>query len=389
MSSYVELSGFGRPRRGSSAASDTSSAGTVTRGQDREQELGSMYDYLAKIILLGPSGTGKSCLLHRFVKSEWRVLSSQTIGVEFASKIIKVGTGARRKRIKLQLWDTAGTERFRSVSRSYYRGAAGAILVYDVTSHASFNSLQPFLNDARALASPNLSLLLVGNKVDLAASQTGAYSDYEDNDDWGRDNRLGAGGGRGGGLPTPSSIASSSVTSFQTTTTTMTDRTEQGGRGQQTPMVPSSYSSMSTIHPGLGSQLKATIAPDGREVGAVEASRWANTVNIPVTMEVSALSGEGVDEVFGRLARMILTKIELGEIDPDDPMSGIQYGDAGALWNAGASDGGSIKSTLTADDVGVGGRRRRGKPKRMGQGGLREWEEVFTLTGRRRNRGCC
>lgn len=87
-----------------------------------------MYDYLAKIILLGPSGTGKyvlpslrmsallwlfadarlctphrSCLLHRFVKNEWRVLSSQTIGVEFASKIIKVGTGARRKRIKLQV----------------------------------------------------------------------------------------------------------------------------------------------------------------------------------------------------------------------------------------------------------------------------------------------
>lgn len=62
-----------------------------------------MYDYLAKIILLGPSGTGKSCLLHRFVKSEWRILSSQTIGVEFATKIIKVGTGARRKRIKLQV----------------------------------------------------------------------------------------------------------------------------------------------------------------------------------------------------------------------------------------------------------------------------------------------
>jgi GTPase SAR1 family protein len=85
-----------------------------------EQELGSMYDYLAKIILLGPSGSGKcapfspflrenkadeqrSCLLHRFVKNEWRVLTSQTIGVEFASKIIKVGSGARRKRIKLQV----------------------------------------------------------------------------------------------------------------------------------------------------------------------------------------------------------------------------------------------------------------------------------------------
>src|SRR6201996_2632723 len=131
-----------------------------------------MYDYLAKIVLIGPSGAGKSCLLHRFVKSEWRVLSSQTIGVEFSSKIVKVGgssgTGQRAKRIKLQLWDTAGTERFRSVSRSYYRGAAGAILVYDITSHSSFRSLPPFLSDARALASPQLTTLLAGNKSDIS-----------------------------------------------------------------------------------------------------------------------------------------------------------------------------------------------------------------------------
>ncbi|AEO69936.1 uncharacterized protein THITE_2120693 [Thermothielavioides terrestris NRRL 8126] len=326
-----------RPRRSSATSEDS-------MGTAREQELGSMYDYLAKVILLGPSGTGKSCLLHRFVKNEWRVLSSQTIGVEFASKIIKVGTGARRKRIKLQLWDTAGTERFRSVSRSYYRGAAGAILIYDITSRASFNSLQPFLNDARALASPNLSLVLVGNKLDLAG-----------------DPLVDA------GLPPPTPSASSTVSSSAS--------------------VAASHSSTSTIHPGLGAQLRATVAPDGREVSAVEASRWASTVGIPVTVEVSAFSGEGVDEVFARLARMILAKIELGEIDPDDPMSGIQYGDAGAMWSAGASDGGSIKSTVTADEVGPGGRRRR-RARRGGQG-LREWEEVFTLTNRRRNRGCC
>ncbi|KAK4184471.1 P-loop containing nucleoside triphosphate hydrolase protein [Podospora australis] len=352
--SSIELPGLGRPR-GSSIASEDSSTATIRD----ERELGSMYDYLAKIILLGPSGTGKSCLLHRFVKSEWRVLSSQTIGVEFASKIIKVGTGARRKRIKLQLWDTAGTERFRSVSRSYYRGAAGAILVYDVTSHTSFNGLQPFLNDARALASPNLSLLLVGNKLDLAGDHGGTETDTD-----GEDLLSFA-------PPTPASSVS-----------------------YLSGYASSSVSSATGV-PGIGSQLKATVAPDGREVSAVEASRWASTVNIPVTMEVSAFSGEGVDEVFGRLARMILTKIELGEIDPDDPMSGIQYGDAGAGgWNAGASDGGSIKSTLTADEIGIGGRRRRGggKPKRSGGGvvgGLREWEEVFTLSGRRRNRGCC
>jgi small GTP-binding protein len=287
----------------------------------------------------------RSCLLHRFVKSEWRVLSSQTIGVEFASKIIKVGTGARRKRIKLQLWDTAGTERFRSVSRSYYRGAAGAVLVYDVTSHKSFAGLSPFLNDARALASPNLTVLLVGNKTDLT------------------------GGDEEGSLidaslppPTPSSLASSSAApSFSSS-----------------PPGPGSY-------PGLGAQLKATVAPEGREVSVAEASRWASAAGVPVTMEVSAFSGEGVDEVFGRLARMILTKIELGEIDPDDPMSGIQYGDAGGAWNAGASDGASVKSGVTLDGDGV---RRRGRRAKRGTVGFREWEDVFTLSGRRRGGGC-
>lgn len=150
-------------------------------------------------------------------------------------------------------------------------------------------------------------------------------------------------------------------------------------------------------------QEHATFAPDGREVMPSEASRWASSVNIPVTMEVSALNGEGVDEVFSRLARMILTKIELGEIDPDDPMSGIQYGDAGGMWHnssAASADGASIKSSLTADDIGTSGasRRRtgRGRGKSRGQwgtgvavGGMREWEEVFTLSNRRSRRGCC
>ncbi|OIW23962.1 GTP-binding protein YPTC4 [Coniochaeta ligniaria NRRL 30616] len=336
-----------RPRRSSAASEDST-------GTARDQELGSMYDYLAKIILLGPSGTGKSCLLHRFVKSEWRVLSSQTIGVEFASKIIKVGTGSRRKRIKLQLWDTAGTERFRSVSRSYYRGAAGAVLVYDLTSHRSFAGLPPFLNDARALASPNLTLLLVGNKLDLANDDAQSLV------------------GEAGSLPTPSSASSGVNVPYAS------------GSGSYSGSPPSGPGS--GVHPGLGAQLKASTAPEGREVSAVEASRWAGAVGVPVTMEVSAFSGEGVDEVFGRLARMILTKIELGEIDPDDPMSGIQYGDGGA-WNAGASDGASVKSGLTLDEGG-GGVRRRGRRAKRGTVGLGEWEDVFTLSGRRRGGGC-
>ena len=227
-----------------------------------------------------------SKLGHLLTQRTGRVLSSQTIGVEFSSKIIKVGTGPRRKRIKLQLWDTAGTERFRSVSRSYYRGAAGAILVYDLASHASFNALPTFLNDARALASPNLTLLLAGNKLDLTAESppTSFPSDR--------------------GPPTPKSASS-----------------------RESIRLSSSHSSSTNY--GFGSRQTATVASEGREVTPEEASRWASKSAIPVSVEVSAYTGEGVEEIFARLAGMILTKIELGEIDPDDPMSGIQYGDSG------------------------------------------------------------
>lgn len=121
------------------------------------------YDYLFKFLVIGRAGSGKSCLLHQFVENKFKEDSSHTIGVEFGSKIVNVGG----KSVKLQIWDTAGQERFRSVTRSYYRGAAGALLVYDVTSRDSFNVLSNWLNDARTLASPNICVLLVGNKRDL------------------------------------------------------------------------------------------------------------------------------------------------------------------------------------------------------------------------------
>ncbi|KAJ5757062.1 uncharacterized protein N7511_007244 [Penicillium nucicola] len=332
-------------QRGLSNASAASSA--------PDQELGSMYDYLAKIILLGPSGAGKSCVLHRFVKDEWRVLSSQTIGVEFASRIVKLGTGARRIRIKLQLWDTAGTERFRSVSRSYYRGAAGAILIYDVASYTSFASLPTFLMDARALASPNLSVILAGNKADLASD---AHSEFEDNMR---------------PPPTPSSTSS---------------------RMSSVPW--DANGSIRSSHLGPGTRLTATMISDGRDVSSEETSRWAAKSNIPVAVEISALTGDGVEEVFNRLARIILTKIELGEIDPDDPQSGIQYGDGG-LYGHG-SDASSIRSRATLDENSVPLQRRAPRRKsRAGtgngwKGGMREWEDVFRLgSGGRRNQGCC
>ncbi|TCD62210.1 hypothetical protein EIP91_007215 [Steccherinum ochraceum] len=125
-------------------------------------ELLETYDFLMKYIVIGEAGTGKSCLLHQFTHNAFKDHSQHTIGVEFSSRTVKLG----EKRIKLQLWDTAGQERFRSVTRSYYRGAAGAILVYDITSRASFANLSQWLADARALASPHLVTVLVGNKSD-------------------------------------------------------------------------------------------------------------------------------------------------------------------------------------------------------------------------------
>uniref|UniRef100_A0A1B6MQC3 small monomeric GTPase n=1 Tax=Graphocephala atropunctata TaxID=36148 RepID=A0A1B6MQC3_9HEMI len=125
------------------------------------------YDYLFKFLVIGSAGTGKSCILHQFIENKFKSDSSHTIGVEFGSKIVNVAG----KSVKLQIWDTAGQERFRSVTRSYYRGAAGALLVFDITNRESFNTLADWLQDARTLASPNIIILLVGNKKDLEADR--------------------------------------------------------------------------------------------------------------------------------------------------------------------------------------------------------------------------
>lgn len=284
-------------------------------------------------------------------------MSSQTIGVEFSSKIIKLGTGSQRRRIKLQLWDTAGTERFRSVSRSYYRGAAGAILIYDISNYGSFAALPTFLMDARALASPNLAVILAGNKSDTASDASMHASLIDES------TRV---------PPTPSST-SSKHSSF--------------------PLEFGSGSIRSANDPSTGTRMTATIAPDGREVSHSETSRWAAKTNIPVSVEVSALTGEGVDELFNRLARIILTKIELGEIDPDDPQSGIQYGD-GSLHGHTTSDGSSARSGIAFDDDAVQLRhrtpKRRERAANSWKNGLREWENVFQLKGSHRQRkGCC
>jgi Ras-related protein Rab-2A len=122
------------------------------------------YAYLFKYIIIGDTGVGKSCLLLQFTDKRFQHVHDLTIGVEFGARLVTVDG----KQIKLQIWDTAGQESFRSITRSYYRGAAGALLVYDITRKETFDHLASWLEDARQHANPNMTIMLVGNKSDLS-----------------------------------------------------------------------------------------------------------------------------------------------------------------------------------------------------------------------------
>jgi small GTP-binding protein len=133
------------------------------------------FNQLMKLIVVGDSGTGKSCLLHRFVEDAFSEEQTQTIGVEFGAKVVQLNG----QRIKLQIWDTAGQERYRSVTRGYYRGAAGCLIVYDVTSRSSYDHVTQWLDDVRQLAGPQVIVMLVGNKADLATEDRRAVTHNE------------------------------------------------------------------------------------------------------------------------------------------------------------------------------------------------------------------
>lgn len=121
------------------------------------------YDYLYKIVLVGDSGVGKSNLLTRFTKNEFNFKSTSTIGVEFATRTLQI----QSKRIKAQVWDTAGQERFRAITSAFYRGAVGALLVYDITKHESYMNVEKWLRELREHADSKMVIMLVGNKSDL------------------------------------------------------------------------------------------------------------------------------------------------------------------------------------------------------------------------------
>eukprot|EP00698_Gefionella_okellyi_P006304 TRINITY_DN15686_c0_g1_i1.p1 TRINITY_DN15686_c0_g1~~TRINITY_DN15686_c0_g1_i1.p1 ORF type:complete len:219 (-),score=30.74 TRINITY_DN15686_c0_g1_i1:26-682(-) len=125
------------------------------------------YDYIFKLLVIGDSGTGKTCLLLRFVDDTYTESYISTIGVDFKIRTIELDG----KIVKLQIWDTAGQERFRTITSSYYRGANGIIIVYDVTDQESFSNIQNWLTEIKKYAGETVQKLVVGNKADLTASR--------------------------------------------------------------------------------------------------------------------------------------------------------------------------------------------------------------------------
>ncbi|KAJ3309985.1 GTP-binding protein [Boothiomyces sp. JEL0838] len=122
-----------------------------------------LYDHVVKVLLIGDSGVGKSCLLMRFCNDEFTPSFITTIGIDFKVRTIEVDG----KRIKLQIWDTAGQERFQTITASYYRGAMGIAVTFDLTSDKSFASIPQWLRNIEENAPEGVNKLLVGNKCDL------------------------------------------------------------------------------------------------------------------------------------------------------------------------------------------------------------------------------
>ncbi|XP_024372290.1 ras-related protein RABA5c [Physcomitrium patens] len=127
--------------------------------QDEQSE-----DYLFKVVLIGDSAVGKSNLLSRYARNEFNSNSKATIGVEFQTQSMEIDG----KELKAQIWDTAGQERFRAVTSAYYRGAVGALIVYDITRRGTFENVSRWFDELKVHSDANVVVMLVGNKSDLA-----------------------------------------------------------------------------------------------------------------------------------------------------------------------------------------------------------------------------
>lgn len=126
------------------------------------------YDLLFKLLLIGDSGVGKTCVLFRFSDDAFNTTFISTIGIDFKIKTVEL----KGKKIKLQIWDTAGQERFHTITTSYYRGAMGIMLVYDITNEKSFDNILKWLRNIDEHANEDVEKMILGNKCDMEDKRT-------------------------------------------------------------------------------------------------------------------------------------------------------------------------------------------------------------------------
>eukprot|EP00746_Dinoflagellata_sp_MGD_P041538 gnl/MRDRNA2_/MRDRNA2_20044_c0_seq1.p1 gnl/MRDRNA2_/MRDRNA2_20044_c0~~gnl/MRDRNA2_/MRDRNA2_20044_c0_seq1.p1 ORF type:complete len:217 (-),score=50.53 gnl/MRDRNA2_/MRDRNA2_20044_c0_seq1:37-687(-) len=135
------------------------------------------YDHLYKIVLVGDATVGKTHLLSKYIKGTLPKAPTATIGVEFATRTVRLAVGGT---VKAQIWDTAGQERYRAITSAHYRRAVGALLVYDVTKQSTFASCAKWMEELRQNAEPDIVIMLVGNKVDLVDKDPGVRQVFYD-----------------------------------------------------------------------------------------------------------------------------------------------------------------------------------------------------------------
>ncbi len=133
-------------------------------------------DCVYKVLLLGDSTVGKTCFLMRYTDNTFQEIHMSTIGLDYRLKNITLENG---KNIKIQIWDTAGQEAFQAITRTYYKGAVGALLVYDITRHETFEHIDRWLNEIKANGSKDICCILIGNKKDLEDQRQVKYEEGE------------------------------------------------------------------------------------------------------------------------------------------------------------------------------------------------------------------
>ncbi|KAK0567625.1 hypothetical protein OC861_002645 [Tilletia horrida] len=240
------------------------------------------WTFLTKFIIVGEQSVGKSAILIRLTEQRFLYNTEATIGVEFGSHLLTLDNGDR---IKIQVWDTAGSEAFRSITRSYYRGAAGALLVFSLVHRPSFLHIQEWLDDVREHAEESVSIVLVGNMADLALDPSSSEAKED-----------------GAGAQSQDATAASSSSSPK----------------------PSKSAAVNTVK-ARDSKAKQ---PRARQVTREEAEQFAKKEGL-IYVETSAKTGQNIEEAFTRAAKEVHRKFLAAQAQQGQD-SGNQDGSAAA-----------------------------------------------------------